>query len=104
MGRTNPTYRDRIAAIEREWQAYRRGLRAADQERFDALFTHGRDYAHAAGHLNHTTPELPLLVSMLLAHERRLDELDERLDALEQRLDDATQELGDSEPDDAVHN
>lgn len=93
MGRTNPTYRDRLAAIEREWQAYRRGLRVADQQRFDALFDYGREYAHAAGHLNHTTPERSLLVSMLLAHERRLEEFDRRLDDLDRRLDDLDRRL-----------
>ncbi len=86
MGRTNPTYRDRLVSLEREWQAYRRGLRAADQPHFDQLFEHGRNYAHAAGHLNHPTPEFPLLVSILLAHERRLDELDQRLRSIEERL------------------
>lgn len=83
MGRTNPTYRDRLDALEGEWQPYRRALRASEQAAFDRLFEHGRAYAHAAGQRNHTTPELPLLVSMLLAHERRLAALDRRLDELE---------------------
>lgn len=85
MGRTNPTYRDRLEALEGEWQPYRRALRASEQAAFDRLFEHGRAYAHAAGQRNHTTPELPLLVSMLLAHERRLAALDRRLDELEAR-------------------
>lgn len=80
MGRTNPTYRDRLDALEREWDAYRRGLRAAEQAQFDRLFAHGREYAHAAGYLNHPTPEFPLLVSILLAHERRLAALERQLD------------------------
>lgn len=80
MGRTNPTYRDRLDALEGEWAAYRRGLRSAEQAHFDCLFAHGREYAHAAGYLNHPTPEFPLLVSILLAHERRLAALERRLD------------------------
>lgn len=79
MGRTNPTYRDRLDRLEREWAEYRRGLRAADKRYFDQLFEHGREYAHAAGYLNHPTPELPLLVSILLAHERRLAALEAEL-------------------------
>lgn len=75
MGRTNPTYRDRLDSLEREWAAYRRGLRAHEQAHFDALFDHGRTYAHAAGYLNHPNPEVPLLLSILLAHEHRLDRL-----------------------------
>lgn len=87
MGRTNPTYRDRIDALEREWAAYRRGLRAAEQTHFDHLFDHGREHAHAAGYLNHPTPEFPLLVSMLLAHERRLAALEARLEGDEPDAD-----------------
>lgn len=87
MGRTNPTYRDRLERLEREWQPYRRALRASEQAAFDRLFEHVRAYAHAAGQRNHTSPELPLLVSVLLAHERRLADLDGQLDALDQRLD-----------------
>lgn len=79
MGRTNPTYRDRLDALEREWGAYRRGLRRAEQEEFDSLFEHGREYAHAAGYLNHPTPELPFLFSVLLAHERKLARLERQL-------------------------
>lgn len=80
MGRTNPTYRDRLASLEQEWAAYRRGLRAQEQDHFDRLFEHGREYAHAAGYLNHPDPMVPLLVSMLLAHERELASLTEQIE------------------------
>lgn len=79
MGRTNPTYRDRLTSLEREWSTYRRALRAPEQPHFDRLFEHGREYAHAAGNLNHPAPEVAFLVSVLLAHERRLDELSQQL-------------------------
>lgn len=81
MGRTNPTYRDRLTTIEQEWQAYRRGLRAREQAHFDRLFEHGRDYAHAAGYLNYSDPMVPLLISMLVAHERELAALREQAEA-----------------------
>lgn len=82
MGRTNPTYRDRLNALEREWEAYRRGLRAAEQQQFDRLFDHGREYAHAAGYLNHPDPMRPFLVSVLLAQQRELAAVTERVDEL----------------------
>lgn len=90
MGRTNPTYRDRLDRLEREWRPYRRGLRVTRQERFDCLFEHGREHAHAAGQLNHPNPEIPFLLSALLAHEHRLARLEARLQQL-------------TEGDDAVH-
>lgn len=72
MGRTNPTYRDQLTRLEKDWNDYRRGLRASEQVHFDSLFEHGRTYAHAAGYLNHPTPEIAFLVSVVLAHERQL--------------------------------
>jgi uncharacterized protein YdcH (DUF465 family) len=86
MGRTNPTYRDRLSTLEREWREYRRGLRASEQQHFDRLFEHGRNYAHAAGYQNHTDPMVPLLMSMLLAHEQELATLADRLEQLDERL------------------
>lgn len=84
MGRTNPTYRDRLSALEQEWAPYRRGLRAREQNQFDRLFEHGREYAHAAGYLNHPDPMTPLLVSILLAHQREVEKLAERVEQLEE--------------------
>jgi len=85
MGRTNPTYRDRLARLEERWADYRRALRRPDGEHFDRLWTHAADHADAAGH-QHDERALDLaLVSVLLAHERRLAALDERIAALDER-------------------
>ena len=80
MGRTNPTFRDVLRAIEDRWQPFRRALRYEDQERFDRLLTHARNHADAAGHLNHQSPVIPVLVAIALAQERRLDELEAQID------------------------
>jgi uncharacterized membrane protein YccC len=87
MGRTNPTYRDLLRAIEDRWQPYRRTLRRADQPRFDRLLVYARDHADAAGTLNHEDRLAPVLVSVALEQERRLDELASHLDEQERRLD-----------------
>ncbi|MCL9818553.1 hypothetical protein [Natronocalculus amylovorans] len=50
MGRTNPTFRNRIQSIEQEWQPFRRGLRQHEQAYFDLCFSHA--YADAAGYQN----------------------------------------------------
>jgi predicted RNase H-like nuclease (RuvC/YqgF family) len=109
MGRTNPTYRDALAAIEDRWSPYRRTLRRQDRERFDRLFGYAREHADAAGARNHRNPLVAALVGIVLEHERRHDEaatdreglrerhneaatdrerLRERHDDLEARLDD----------------
>ncbi len=86
MGRTNPTYRDALRAIEERWVDFRRALRRRDQPRFDRLFEYAREHADASGLLNHQHPFLPALLSIDLEQEARLDEHDERLAELEATL------------------
>jgi len=78
-----------LRAFEDRWQPFRRALRHDDQQRFDRLLTYARNHADAAGHLNHQSPVLPVLVTIALAQQRRLDELAARLDELDpEALDD----------------
>lgn len=93
MGRTNPTYRDLLSATETRWEDYRRTLRRRDQRRFERLFVYARDHADAAGMLNHEDRLAPVLMSIALEQERRLDELERRVETLDgttERSDDRT--------------
>jgi hypothetical protein len=83
LGRTNPTFRDLLTAIEGRWKPYRRALRRQDQQRFDQLFEDARAHADAAGYLNADEPLFPVLVAMLLAQQRRIEALQARVAALE---------------------
>ena len=87
MGRTNPTYRDALRAIEERWANFRRALRRRDQPRFDQLFAYAREHADASGLLNHRNPLLPALLSVDLEQEARLDSHEDRLDDLEAALE-----------------
>ena len=87
MGRTNPTYRDALRAIEEHWADFRRALRRRDQPRFDQLFEYAREHADASGLLNHQNPLLPALFSIDLEQEARLDDHEARLKELEQALE-----------------
>jgi hypothetical protein len=87
MGRTNPTFRDALRAIEERWGEYRRALRRRDQPLFDQLFTYAREHADASGLLNHQNPMLPALLSVDLEQESRLDAHTERLDDLEDAIE-----------------
>ena len=89
MGRTNPTYRDALRAIEERWTEFRRALRRRDQPRFDRLFEYAREHADASGLLNHQNPLLPALLSIDLEQEARLEDHEERLEELEQQISDA---------------
>jgi hypothetical protein len=83
MGRTNPTYRDRLRAFEESWAGFRRGLRRERQDDFDALFERADRYAAAAGQANAADPDVAVLLSMLVGHERELGRLRGRVAALE---------------------
>lgn len=87
MGRTSPTYRDTLRAVEERWTDFRRALRRHDQPRFDQLFTYAREHADASGLLNHRNPLLPALLSIDLEQETRLDAHEERLNDLESALE-----------------
>jgi len=87
MGRTNPTYRNALRAIEERWQDFRRALRRRDQPRFDQLFTYAREHADASGLLNHQSPLLLALFSIDLEQESRLDAHEERLEKLEEAIE-----------------
>lgn len=87
MGRTNPTYRDALRAIEERWADFRRALRRRDQPHFDRLFEYARGHADASGLLNHQNPLLPALLSIDLEQERRLSAHEERIESLESALE-----------------
>lgn len=76
MGRTTPTYRDLVRRYEASLGAYRRGLRREDQTHFDRLFDQARQHADAATFQHDSDPATMVLLSVLLAHERRLHALE----------------------------
>lgn len=94
LGRTNPTYRDALQAIEDQWQQYRRALRRRDQNHFDRLFEHARAHADAASYLNHQQPEIMFLVSVVLEQEKQIQDLTRRVDALENDLNNTDDDTG----------
>lgn len=80
MGRTNPTYRDTLRYLEERWASYRRALRHRDQPHFDRLWEQGSNYADAAGYQNAERDLDLFLVSVLLAQERRIAELETQIE------------------------
>jgi len=77
MGRTNPTYRDHLQRLEDDWQPFRRGLRREYKADFDRLFDRARTHADAAGYHNSSDPDLAAVLSILLAHEHEIRQLQE---------------------------
>ena len=85
MGRTNPTFRDVLAAVQGRWGDYRRALRRREKPHYDRLFEYAEAHADAAGYLNAEDPMAPILLSMLLEQQKRIADLEERLEDLEGR-------------------
>lgn len=83
MGRTNPTYRDQIRRTRESWDDFRRGLRRRDQNTYDALWEHASEYADAAGYQNPTRTLDGVFLSIALAQERRIAELESQIEALQ---------------------
>lgn len=82
MGRTNPTYRDRLRTLEERWSDYRHTLRRRNREPFDRLFEHARAHADAGGYQNPPDPMDAVFLSICLEQERRIATLEERIESL----------------------
>jgi hypothetical protein len=82
MGRTVPTFRQMIEFFGVEWNSFRHALRSEDQEMFDALLNHARRHAAAGHHFSHPHPFEPIVISMLLEHEKDLQRLRGKLDGI----------------------
>lgn len=92
MGRTNPTFRDRLRGFEEDWKPFRRALRSSQQQYFDDLLEMADQFAAAAGNQNPAYAYRAIFLSMFLAQEMERQRLEERVAALEAELDDAVQD------------
>lgn len=82
MGKTVETYRMALEDEIRRWSGFAKALRSEDREAFEALMDACRNYASAGS--NAVQPILfePMLMSMLLSQQIRLQKLQKELDAL----------------------
>jgi len=85
MGRTVESYRMALEDEVRRWNGFAKALRIDDKEAFDALMDACRSYASAGS--NATQPILfePMVMSVLLFQQKRLQKLEKELDATKQR-------------------
>ena len=85
MGKTVESYRMAIEDEIRRWNGFAKALRNEDREAFETLMDAGRSYASAGS--NAVQPILfePMIISMLLSQQIRLQRLQKELDALKHR-------------------
>jgi hypothetical protein len=81
MGRTLQTTNQLILEEQDAFKNFRRALRKADQQHFDALFAGARQHTVAIGQANHALPFEAVLLAMLIEQSRRIAHLEALLDA-----------------------
>jgi hypothetical protein len=81
MGKTVETYRMALEDEIRRWNGFAKALRSEDREAFETLMDACRSYASAGS--NAVQPILfePMIMSMLLSQQIRLQKLQKELDA-----------------------
>jgi hypothetical protein len=72
MGRTLPTSRHVLDALEFEWRDYRRCLTLEEQALFDALWQKARAHASAMANQAPLDPMQAVFLSMLLELQREV--------------------------------
>lgn len=82
MGRTIPTYREKISDWEDEYTDYYRALRHERQLAFDDLVKHVNRHSMAGGARNHHTPEFAHLVSICVGQQHEIRRLRDQVDEL----------------------
>ncbi len=81
MGKTVPSYRMALEDEIRRWSGFAKALRAEEREAFDALMDACRSYASAGS--NATQPILfePMIMSILLFQQKKLNRLEKTVNA-----------------------
>ena len=77
MGRTVPSFRNVIESFGWEWNDFRKALRDIDKEAFEELINHARRHAAAGTNMANPTPFEPVVMSILLEHEKTIRKLRE---------------------------
>lgn len=75
MGRTLPSYRQRLESIIREWNRFRRVLPKGDREIFDELMLKARKHADASSYDARLNPMESFFMSILVEIEKELRDL-----------------------------
>ena len=79
MGRTIPSWRMVVEAEVEKMKKFRDSLRLDDKMIFEDLLNQCKLYASAASSLASPVKEIPLILSILFAHHKKLTELEKRL-------------------------
>ena len=80
MGRTVPTFRNIIESFGLDWNDFKRALKDMDRKAFDDLMNHARRHAAAGSNMINPNPFEPVVMSILVEHEKTLRKLREHVE------------------------
>jgi hypothetical protein len=85
MGKTVESYRMALEDEIRRWNGFAKALRSVDKEAFEELMDASRSFASAGS--NATQPVIfePMMMSMLLFQQEKLQKLEKALNAIKQQ-------------------
>jgi hypothetical protein len=63
-----------------EWKDFKRALRYNDKEAFDELLNHARRHGSAGTNIVNPNPFEPIVISILIEHEKSIKKLMKKLD------------------------
>ena len=75
MGRTVGTYRQVLEGIIAEFGKFQKALRRRDREAFQRMMDRARAHSSAASYNIRATPTESMIISILLEHEKEIDNL-----------------------------
>ena len=84
MGRTVPTWRNRVEAELNSLNSFKRALNASDRQALDELINGVRNRRAAGGMLPSIDAWKPMLISMLLECQSKISQLQKRIEELEE--------------------
>ena len=87
MGKTVESYRIAIEDEISRWNGFAKALRKEEREAFDILIDACRNYASAGSNATQPLPLDPMIMSMLVSQQIRLQKLQKEIDNLKQKQD-----------------
>ena len=79
MGKTVESYRIALEGEINRWSGFYRGLRKPDREAFDEIMDMCKSYASASGCATNPIIFEPMVMSIMLAQQKKLRELEYKL-------------------------
>ena len=85
MGKTVESYRMALEDEIRRWNGFAKALRSVDKEAFEELMDATRSFASAGSNAAQPVIFEPMIMSMLLFQQEKLQKLEKAFDAIKQQ-------------------